>query len=114
MKIIIKSANISVNKSIESYVKEKINSCEKFINIKFPPEAYVKIEKTTLHHKKGDIFRAEINLVLKGKLLREEAEREDIYLAINEVKDKLQRSLKKYKKRQSAKDKREARKVSEK
>jgi putative sigma-54 modulation protein len=97
MKIQIKSTNITLTRNLRNYIEEKIGGCEKFINTKFSPEAYVEIEKTTEHHRKGDVFRAEINLVLPGKLLRCEAKREDIYLAINEAKDKLQRKLKQYK-----------------
>ena len=114
MKITIKSTNINLTQNLKNYIEEKIGGCEKFLNVKFPVETYVEIEKTTFHHRKGNIFQAEINLVLKGKILRQKAKREDIYLAINEVKDKLQRSLKKYKKRQSAEYQKGARKISEK
>jgi ribosomal subunit interface protein len=98
MKIQIKSTNITLTESLKNYIEEKINSCERFIQkIDFPLESYIEIEKTTKHHRKGNIFRAEINLVLPRKLLRCEAKREDIYLAINEAKDKLQREIKEYK-----------------
>jgi len=97
MTINIKATNITLTKNLKNYIREKIGSCQKFINTKFPPEVYVEIEKTTRHHKKGNIFRAEVNLVLPKKLIRVEAKREDIYLAINETKDLLQRELKQYK-----------------
>ena len=63
----------------------------------FESGAKVEVEKTTDHHNKGKIFRAEINIHLKEKFLRAEATREDIYLAINEARDELKREFKKYK-----------------
>jgi len=97
MTINIKGTNITLTRNLKDYIRDKIGSCQKFINIKFPPEVYVEIEKTTRHHRKGKIFRAEVNMVLPKKLIRVEAKRDDIYLAINEAKDLLQRELKQYK-----------------
>ena len=97
MKINIKSTHIELTENIKEFIKEKIGSCEKFINTKFAVEVYFEIEKTTMHHRKGKIYRAEANFVLPGKLLRAEATEKDIYIAIDQVKDKIQRELKKYK-----------------
>lgn len=102
MKIRIKGTNIKLSQSLKDYVEDKISSVEKFINTKFETQVDFEIEKTTHHHKKGDIFRAEVNLTIPGKLLRAEAQESDIYLSINGVKDKLQRELKKYKDKKSA------------
>lgn len=53
----------------------------------------VEIEKTTDHHQKGDIFRAEFNFVMRGKHFRSESTTEDIYAAIDEAKDDLAREI---------------------
>ena len=45
---------------------------------------------------RGDIYRAEINLRVPGKLLRAEEEAESIHTAINIVKEELERQIKKY------------------
>ncbi len=60
-------------------------------------EVWVEIGRTTRHHQKGDIFRAEAQMRFPGKSIRAESERDDLKLAITEVKDELQRELKKYK-----------------
>ena len=93
----IKSKNIELSQNIKDYIEDKIGSTEKFINTKLETQVDFEIEKTTEHHKKGDIFRAEANLILPGKLLRAEAKSSDIYFSINEVKDRIQIELKKYK-----------------
>ncbi|HOK35455.1 MAG TPA: ribosome-associated translation inhibitor RaiA [Candidatus Pacearchaeota archaeon] len=100
MEIQIKSNNIQLTESLRNYIEERINSCERFIKkINFPLRAEVEVEKITKHHRKGDIFRAEINLPLPGKLIHCESRKDDIYLAITDLKDKLQRELKEYKAR---------------
>lgn len=100
MQIQIKSTNIELTENLKNYIEEKINSCEKFIHTNFPLEAYVEIEKMTKHHRKGNIFRAEVNLPLPGKLIRCESRKDDIYLSITDLKDKLQREIKEYKEKE--------------
>lgn len=67
-------------------------------------EVWAEIEKTTRHHRKGPFFRAECQIGLPGKKsIRAEAENEDLKLAVVEIKDKLQRQLKRYKNKLRAK-----------
>jgi putative sigma-54 modulation protein len=96
MKIDIKGTNMELTEAIKDYVNEKIGGLEKFFDNII--EAKVEVGKTSNHHQKGDVFRAEVNLDVPEKyVLRAEAVREDLYMAINEVKDDLQRQIKKYK-----------------
>lgn len=96
MQIIIKATNIELSDELKSFIKEKIGGCEKFIHTKFPIEARCEVGKISSHHKKGSVFRAEVNLRLPGKLLRAEAIQENIYAAINKVKNELEKEIKKY------------------
>ena len=86
---------------IRDYLNEKIGGLEKFKQgLDGSVIARAEVGTTTAHHQQGKIFRAEVNLnVPKGnqKVLRAVAERENLFEAIDEVKDKLQRELKKYK-----------------
>jgi len=95
MKIDIKGTNLELTEAIKDYVNEKIGGLEKFFDNII--EARVDVGKTNNHHQKGDVFRAEVNMQVPNNLLRAEAERDDLYMAINEAKDDLQRQLKKYK-----------------
>ncbi|MBN1325393.1 ribosome-associated translation inhibitor RaiA [Candidatus Falkowbacteria bacterium] len=95
MKIDIKGTNMELTEAIKDYVNEKIGGLERFFDNII--EARVDVGKTSNHHQKGDVFRAEVNLQVPNTILRAEAEREDLYMAINEVKDEIQRQLKKYK-----------------
>lgn len=98
MKINIKTINLELTPAIEDYIEKKINSLEKFIQrIKVRPlEIWVEVDKTTAHHKKGDIFKITAQFTFPQKTARAEATRSDIYLAIDEVKDELQRKFKQY------------------
>ena len=111
MKITIKGTNIKLTPEIYHLINEKIGTLDKFIKDVNPAliKADVEVGITTRHHQQGDIYRAEVNIGLPGNNLRAEAERENIDLAITEVKDELQRQLKKYKGKQTAEQKREGR-----
>lgn len=120
MKIVIKTTNIKLDRALEDYVERKINDLEKFAKVfqgeeyfngyygKGKPrvEAWVEIGKTTKHHKKGPHFYAECQMHLPNRSLRATSSSFDLRLAICEVKDELQRQLKQYKEKTSAKRKR--------
>ncbi len=111
MKIIIKATDIKLDRALKAYIQEKIGGLEKFAEIfqgkkyyngffgKGKPrvEVWVEVGRTTHHHYKGLVFRAEVQMRLPGKTIRAEAVEEDLKLAIVETKDKLQRELKQYK-----------------
>lgn len=122
MKINIKATDIKLNDALCSYIERKIGELDKFIGKlgvearplkkgRPPCEAWVEIGKPSGHHKKGGVWYAEAQIRLPGKSLRSESENWDLRLAIDEVKDELQRQLKQYKEIQAAKFKRGARKV---
>jgi len=102
MQIIIKGTKIKLTKILKDFIEEKIEDLEKLFKSKvkqdFKIKAFVEIGKISKHHKKGEVFFAECQIFLPGEGVRAVAEREDLKLAICEVKDKLQIQLKKYKK----------------
>ena len=102
MKIIIKGIRIKLTQGLKDFIEEKIRGLEKFFKFKvkedFEIKAFVEIGKLSKHHRRGDIFYAECQILLPKKGVRFAAEREDLKLAICEVKDGLQDQLKKYRK----------------
>ncbi len=99
MKVTIKATNLNLTPAIKKVIEEKIATLDKFIpHIDASVEAFVEVALETRHHKKGKIYYAEVNIKVPGKIIRSEAREENIYRAINEVKDELQGLLKKYKK----------------
>jgi ribosomal subunit interface protein len=67
------------------------------------------VGKTTRHHQQGDIFRAELQMHLPGASLRAETEKDNLYAAIDEAHDELGREIKKWKNKQTAKQRHGAR-----
>ena len=99
MKVTIKATNLELTPEIKKAIEEKITPLDRFIpNINMPLEAVVEVALETRHHKKGEIYYAEANIRMPGKIIRSEAREKNIYKAINTVKDELQLLLKKYKK----------------
>ncbi len=97
MRVIIKATNLDLTPEIKKAIEEKIAALDKFIPLIDPTiEAFVEVAVETRHHRKGKIYYAEANIKVPGKILRSEAREENIYKAINTVKDELQMLLKKY------------------
>lgn len=111
LKINIKTTNINLDQHLRDFIYKKINSLEKFIKIDKDIEVWLEIGKPSQHHQKGPEFYAEATAYLPGKVIRVEARKEDLMIAINEIKDDLQRQLKGYKEKQETKYKRGARKA---
>ncbi len=57
----------------------------------------IEVARTTRHHHKGDVFEAEGNLTLPGKILRATENENDIRRAIDILKHTLHLEIKKYK-----------------
>jgi len=100
MKIDIKGTNIDLTGPLKEYILKKIGQLHKFlgqIDKDHEVEARVEVGRTTEHHHKGKVFRAEANIKVPGKLLRAEYEDFDIRIAIDKVRDILKREIEKYK-----------------
>ncbi|TSC90806.1 MAG: Sigma 54 modulation protein/ribosomal protein S30EA [Parcubacteria group bacterium Gr01-1014_2] len=98
MDIKINPTNIKLDEALIVWIETKIGGLEKFLKRLDPAavEARVEIGKPSKHHHKGLVWYAEANLKVPGKLLRATNTNKDLRLAINQVKDELQRQIKKY------------------
>lgn len=96
MNIVIKATNLELTPELRAYIEEKFSHLTRYFDNVL--EARVEIEKTTHHHHKGEIFRAEANLRVPVKgLLRVDKTEKDIYKAIDKVKDHFKEELIRYK-----------------
>src|SRR3990167_2922342 len=94
MKINLKTKNFNLTQSIETYLKDKLNSLDKFLMFDDSMYADVELAKTTKHHQNGDIFKAEVNLKVPGRLIRAVAEEWDLRVAIDAIRGELQKEIK--------------------
>ncbi len=90
----IKSTNFNMTPDIDQMVRDKINLVERFLDLRGDETALaeVEIERST-HHKKGEVFRVEINFSFKGKVIRSESKHFDVRSAIEGVREDLERRI---------------------
>lgn len=100
MQLRIKATNLELTQALKDYITEKFQSLDKYLGSIEANHCDVEVELTTHHHRKGDIFRAEVNLDVPHELLRVEKTEEDLYKAIDKVKDHLVENLTRYKEKQ--------------
>lgn len=108
MRIAIKATNLDLTPALKNYAEEKIGNLEKYLDKVI--EAKVELERDRKHNT-GAVFRAEVMIVIQGKVLRAEEKSEDMYSAIDMVVPKLREQISKLKNRKSTLIKRGARKA---
>jgi putative sigma-54 modulation protein len=92
----IKSTKLEMTEAINDYIQKKVDMLDKLLG-SFPVlSCHFEIEKVS-HSHSGEIFRAEMNLNLNGELLRVEKTEEDMYRAIDNVKDHMEQVIIKFK-----------------
>jgi len=100
MKVTVKATNLKLTPEIAKAIEEKIGTLDKFLSgARTPLEAFVEVALETRHHQKGKIFYAEADIKFLGEVIRAESSQDNIYKAINTVKDELQILFEKRKER---------------
>jgi ribosomal subunit interface protein len=94
MKIHIKTTSVSSSPALIDYVNKRLAKIGKMVGGDPSIQCDVELAKTTGHHNKGDIFRAEIHIVGAGKNLYAASEKTELYAAIDDVRDEIRRELK--------------------
>ena len=93
MQINLQSKNMELTEAIKDYVSKRVTNLEKLLeHIETNKgEARVKFEvrKTTNHHKAGEIFHADCTINIDGQNFYGESNHEDLYTAIDAVKEQL-------------------------
>jgi len=93
MNINIKTLNITLTEAISDYVSKRLEAIQQLLESDPAVQCDVELGRTTIHHKNGDIFRAEIHITGKDKNLYASAEEPDLYKAIDMVRDEMLREV---------------------
>ena len=104
MNIHIKATDLDLTPALKVFVDKKLGALRKYVKkfeAKSEVEMRLELARTTRHHRKGDVFKAEANIILPGNMLRAEDADSDIRVAIDRLRDKLKIELEKYKERAS-------------
>lgn len=102
MYINLKATNTELTAEIRDYVQKRVDNLEKFIrNMNESVQAWVEVGRTTKHHVKGDVYRAEIQIHVShyGRGIRAEAVCGTLNEAIDEAHDQIKLELEKVKDR---------------
>src|SRR3989344_7857334 len=94
MNIKIKTTALTLTPAISEYIEKRLSSIKKFFQNDTTSKCDIELAKTSRHHKQGEIFRAEVHIIAKGVNFYASAEKEDLYMAIDTVRDEVLREVK--------------------
>ncbi len=89
-----------MSESVASFLSRRMEKMEELLGkIGGVVSGWIEIGRTTRHHKKGEVYRAEAQIKLKSQSIRAEGIANTVFGAIMQMKDRLKRELSKYKTR---------------
>lgn len=99
MQVSLKGTNIKILESTAEYVDKKlVKTVERFLSGGSEATSLkIEVERTTKHHRKGKIFRAEAHLSLGKKSLYAEEYGETLNEAIDLLEEELEHEIKHFK-----------------
>jgi putative sigma-54 modulation protein len=103
MQINLNGKNIDITEAIHDYVQKRVTNLEKLLSTieAGGGEVMVNFEvgKSTKHHKGGEVFHSDCLINIDGKKFYASSDKEDIYQAIDEIRETLFREIRKNKDR---------------
>lgn len=106
--------DFDLNSAIKSYAEEKMSSLYKFLNKDEDETSFnLRIGKTSNHHNQGKIFYAEVTIHTPEKNFGGKVEAEDIYSALDILKDDMATNISHYRDRLHTLDLKSARQFKE-
>ena len=92
MNIRIHGVQIEVTEAMKAYVEKRIEPLSKMVKDN-ATVCDIELARTTRHHQSGDIFKAEVNMVVEGEQMFATSEKSDLYEAIDDMRNELDRML---------------------
>ncbi|MEK7098948.1 MAG: ribosome-associated translation inhibitor RaiA [Patescibacteria group bacterium] len=117
MRITMRQRNFDITPSFREYVEQKIVRPAEHLLASDRQEDLplfdIEVERTTRHHRKGQVYRVVVNITLGRKLLRAEATDEDPRAACDLVEEELKREIRSFKTKSRTLVKRGARRAKD-
>ena len=88
----IKATNMELTGAISDYINKRLESVQKFSKDGVF-SGYVEVGKTTNHHNKGEFFKAEFDLMINGVRYFASSEKDNLYVAIDDGREEIIRTL---------------------
>jgi len=106
MQINLQGKNMSVTEAVHDYVIKRITNLGKLLTgieeKNGEVGVFFDVAKITNHHKSGDVYRADCSVMIDGEKFYASSEKEDLYEAIDEVKENLFREIRRLKNKKEA------------
>ncbi|OGZ03730.1 MAG: ribosomal subunit interface protein [Candidatus Lloydbacteria bacterium RIFCSPHIGHO2_01_FULL_41_20] len=98
MNIKIQATNLELTSAIKQYVEKRLAPLERLLGAgNTSVRVEVEVGKISRHHKQGEVFMAEINIYSPIQDFRVVSEQEDLYTAIDDAKEEIEREIVSYK-----------------
>ena len=115
MRVTIRQKNLDITPALHVYIDSKVlkpvRRLLQYTKDSALPVLDLEFERSTMHHKKGKVFRAEATLTLNGRRIRAAVGDEDIRACCDRLKEELERGILNYKSKKTAISRRVARSV---
>jgi len=114
MKVHIQTVGIDLTDALESYIEKKFELVKRLLarpDSRGAVSARIEIGKTTKHRHAGELFKAEAHITLGKHQYNAEEVKDDLYAAIDAVKDELSREITAHKDRKQTMKTRGGRKL---
>lgn len=115
MRVTIRQNKIKITPALSKYIEMKVvRPVRRFLKETADsalPIFDLEFGRTTRHHKKGNVYRAEANLHIGKRVFRAEAEAQDIRAACDILEEELKRELRSFKGKVSAVARRQERRT---
>lgn len=112
MHTILTGVHMEITDAIRRYTLEKMKPLEKFVaHNDTSAKLSIELSRTTTHHVHGQVFQAEANLHMRGKETSLRTTQDDLYKAVDVLKDMLSREMSQYKDKERSIVRRSAHKV---
>jgi len=105
--------NLNEAVSLADIVEQKMNSLMKFLSDEQSITCDVEFEKVA-PQKNGAVYRFEVNMLVDGALFRADATEDSFEKAIDEVRDELDKEMRRSKSKQETLDKQAGREMKQK
>jgi putative sigma-54 modulation protein len=110
----IKATNTELTPALRDYISARVTKLGTLLQAQSGKIfVYFEIAKTTEHHNKGDIYRADASVEIAGKTFYASADKEDLLQAIDAVKEKLHKEIRRDKNKDQSLFRRGAQKIKD-
>ena len=92
----IKTTNIDLTPDVSSQVYEKLSVLDKYLPVSGDKEilAEVDLALVSKHHKKGDVYKGEINVSADGEFYRAVSKKSSVSEVFDDLKDQIGKVVK--------------------